>query len=281
MIYAANVDAPVGDMRSIAELLEGHSLSGTGTLANQVYEILRDLVVSLKALPHQLLSELEIAEELNASKTPVREALIRLENANLVTIVPKSGTYVAPVDLGRYKEACFIRLSLEAGAIRLAAQNPNRAKYSGQVAALISAQERAVESGTYPEYFRNDVALHKVFADMAGIPGVWEAIERTQVDVFRVRHLLQTQNLGRSEQAIKEHKKIVAAVLHGDPDLAEAALVAHIGPLEGKLQTLRDRPGLLEFIEYLNEAGNAPSRSRRSKAASIGRGGKVEETCRV
>ena len=58
---------------------------------------------------------------LKASKTPVREALIRLEDAGLVTIVPKSGSFVAPIRIDRYIDACFIRLQLETGAVRRAA----------------------------------------------------------------------------------------------------------------------------------------------------------------
>ncbi|WP_299926323.1 GntR family transcriptional regulator [uncultured Pelagimonas sp.] len=274
------IEARFAQQRSVADSLHSCQLSGAGPLSTQFYEVLRGLIVSLDLHPGQLLSEQEIAEAFSASKTPVREALIRLEVARLVKIVPKSGTYVMPIDLARYKEACFVRLSLEASAIRLAAQNPDRDSFATQLMMMITEQERACRSGDYPAYFKADVGLHKLFVEMAGVAGVWGAIERSQVDVFRIRHLLGMQNLGRSKQAIADHKSIVVAVLAGDPDAAQAELVSHIGSLEGKLRILEEQPGILEFIEKLNETAHLPTRARRSravKAAAV----KVEETCRV
>ncbi len=273
--------ARFAQQRSVTDSLRQCNLGGKGPLAAQFYEVLRELIVSLNLQPGQLLSEQEIAEAFYASKTPVREALIRLEASRLVKIVPKSGTYVMPIDLARYKEACFVRLSLEASAIRLAAQNPDRDSFAAQLMMIITEQERACRSGDYLAYFKADVGLHKLFVQMAGVAGVWDAIERSQVDVFRIRHLLGMQNLGRSKQAIADHKSIVTAVLAGEPDAAQAALVAHIGSLEDKLRILDERPGILNFIEKLNEATHLPSRNRRSRAVVKEAAGKVEETCRV
>ncbi len=267
--------------RGVAAFAHGYQLSGVGPLSSQYYEVLRRLIVSLDLHPGQLLSEQDIATAFKSSKTPVREALIRLEAAGLVKIVPKSGTYVMPIDLARYKEACFVRLSLEASAIRLAAQNPDRASFAAPLLLKLSEQERACRSGDYPAYFEADVGLHKLFVGMAGVAGVWDAIERSQVDVFRIRHLLGMQNLTRSEQAIADHKCIVSAVLEGRPDTAQTALIAHIGSPESKIRILEERPGILEFIEKLNEAAHVPTRSRHSRTVVNEAAGKVEETCRV
>jgi len=115
---------PLGDAVEPTDLLRDFELTSEEPLASQVYQILRDEIISMRLIPGQLISEKEIAEVLKASKTPVREALIRLEIDGLVNIVPKSGTYVSPIRINKYIEACFTRLQLEIGAVRRAA-NPN------------------------------------------------------------------------------------------------------------------------------------------------------------
>ena len=107
--------------QSVPVLLRDVRFDADKTLVSQIFEIIRRLIITVRLRPGQKISENDISEELTASKNPVREALIRLEDAGLVTIVPKSGTFVAPIRVNRYIDACFIRLQLETGAVRRAA----------------------------------------------------------------------------------------------------------------------------------------------------------------
>ena len=108
---------------SVSELLKDVSLDANQGMVQQIYVILMDLIINIRLKPGQRVSEKEVAESLKASKTPVREALIKLEDTGLVSIVPKSGTYVAPISIEHYIEACFTRLQLEIGAVRRAAES--------------------------------------------------------------------------------------------------------------------------------------------------------------
>ncbi len=110
------------DEPSVTEILRDVRFDANKTMTSQIFEVIRRLIITVTLLPGQKISENEISEALNASKTPVREALIRLEDAGLVAIVPKSGTFVAPIRIDRYIDACFIRLQLETGAVRRAAK---------------------------------------------------------------------------------------------------------------------------------------------------------------
>ena len=105
---------------SIADLLKDVALDNKQSLVQQIYTILMELIVSIRLKPGRVMSEKEIADSLKASKTPVREALIKLEDAGLVRIVPKSGTYVSQISLESYIEACFARLQL--GLVQCAVQ---------------------------------------------------------------------------------------------------------------------------------------------------------------
>ena len=94
---------------TISELLENVELDSKTSLVKQIYNILWELIVNISLKPGQAMSEKEISDSLKASKTPVREAIIKLEETGLIRIVPKSGTYVSPISLDRYIEACFVR----------------------------------------------------------------------------------------------------------------------------------------------------------------------------
>lgn len=250
-----------GDTLAITELLKDFELSSTEPLASQVYRILRDEIIALRLAPGQLVSEKEIAEVLKASKTPVREALIRLDIDGLVEIVPKSGTYVTSIRINKYMEACFIRLQLEIGAVRRAAEQIVDGAQVEPLDQLLKQQAEALEAEDYPRFFTLDQALHQCFFQMAGVPGVWEMMLRTQAEVNRMRHLKRIKNIRRGPAVLKEHKAIVEAIRAQDADAAEQALVAHIGSLEHEIQQFSTNPVLLEFIE------NQALPSRRSRPA--------------
>lgn len=236
----------------ISELLEGVSLDPKLGLVQQIYTLLNDLIATISLKPGQRISEKELAESLNASKTPVREALIKLEDAGLVEVKPKSGTYVTQISLSRYIEACFTRLQLEIGAVRRASNRNNDLAGVLKLEAIINNQVKALENDEQELFFKYDEALHQAFFDMAGVSGVWQTVKKSQTDVYRIRHLKRIYKISRGHQVLDDHKAIVAAIRAGSADDAESALIQHIGSLESEIDLLSSNPKLLEFIETLN-----------------------------
>src|SRR3954469_10910625 len=87
-----------------------------------VYDRLREAIVSTELQPGQLISEHELAEALGGSRTPVREAVARLRDDQLVEVVPQLGTYVSRISVSGVDDAQFLREALECSAVRLAAE---------------------------------------------------------------------------------------------------------------------------------------------------------------
>ena len=253
-------DNSLDNVKPFSELFSDFSLSGKESMVNQIYAVLWELITTTKLLPGQLLSEKELSESLNASKTPVREALIRLEDAGLVYVVPKSGTYVTPVRISTYIEACFIRLQLEIGAVRRAAARSANYLQDEGLDDIIASQAEALKDDDYSRFFQLDEKLHKSIFKMAGLPGVWNIMRRTQSEVYRIRHLKRAFQLRHGETVLKAHQRIVDGIKAGDPDAAEAAMVDHLGPLESEIEQLTAFPDLLKFIEQHN---SVTPRSRR------------------
>ncbi len=87
---------------------------------------LRDEILSGRLRPGQALSENEIAQRLGVSRTPVREAIIRLESEGLLVVRPQVGTTVAPIDVDAVSDVQFLREAIECRTVGLAAQRPRR-----------------------------------------------------------------------------------------------------------------------------------------------------------
>lgn len=204
--------------------------------------------------------------------------MIRLEETGLVNIVPQSGTYVAPLNVKGYLSACFTRLHLEIGAVRAAAASPTRQSFAPVFSDLVAQQQTAWDTDDFEAFFHLDEALHKEFFRAADVLDVWETVQRTQTDVYRVRHLRRIRNIRNGAKVIADHKAIISAIMDGDADRAQAALIGHIGSLEAKIKALADQPELMRTIEILN---TTRPRTRRKKSNLSDSAQVTEETCQV
>lgn len=239
---------------SVSELLKEATFDSSISLVNQIVIELSRLIETIKIPPGELISEKEIAEALQISKTPVREALIRLEEIEFVKIVPRVGSYVTTINMDRYIEACFVRIQLEVGAVQLAAQSSTEKHKRSLFEPLLRKQIVALNCQAHADFYNLDQALHRMFFEIAEIPGVWKTIKRSQTDVNRIRHLKRQFGISRASQIIQEHRNIVEAICTGNPEAAGNALIEHIGSLDKEIKTLAAHPELLAFIDTLNAA---------------------------
>jgi len=192
----------------------------------QVYATLRDAIIRAELPPGRKLSENELATWLGVSRTPIREALVRLRDERLVAIVPQLGTFVSYISPQAVSDASFIREALECAAIRqtavLAAED--------DIASLeenLRAQERAGERGDFDTFYVLDEDFHRVLCDLSGHATVWAVSQRAKGHLNRIRRLSIPMPTYIGEM-IAEHRDVVAAVAEHDPDLAEERLRHHL-----------------------------------------------------
>jgi GntR family transcriptional regulator, rspAB operon transcriptional repressor len=206
--------------------------------AHLVYRELRDDIVSMRRQPGQPIVEKEIALARGVSRTPVREALLRLAGEDLVEIFPQSGTFVARIPASALPEAILMRTALEQTTARLAAERAD----PGRVARLhdLLERQRRVEARHDRDRFHEaDEAFHAAIADAAGHPGVWRFIEQVKIQVDRYRRLTLPVP-GRMRRVLAEHAAIVAAIEAHDPPAAAAAMAAHLEGLRASIGDVRD-----------------------------------------
>ncbi|MGH6763952.1 MAG: GntR family transcriptional regulator [Phyllobacterium sp.] len=197
--------------------------------ATIIYLELRDDIVSLRRKPLELLSEKELAAQFDVSRTPIREAILRLSDDGLVDIFPQSGTFVARIPRRALYEAILIRKALEETTVRLATEKatPPDLQLLEQNLADLSRYEK---EGNHPAFHDTDTAFHHHISKIAGFPGIWTTVQHVKVQLDRYRMLTLPQE-GRLARVVEEHGTIFEHIRAGNRDAAAAAMGQHLGQM--------------------------------------------------
>lgn len=216
---------PQEQRRNLASIRDELDLRSASTSA-LIYQVLWNDIVSLRRYPGDPILEKEIAAQFGVSRTPVREAILRLSNEKLIEILPQSGTFVARIALDTLPEAIVVRKALEDVTVRAAAVKASRTQIATLRANLELQKVQAAEAD-YEGFRRTDDTFHTLIAEAAGYPGIWEIIKSVKIKVDRYCHL-SLPKPGRIARLIKEHTAIFNAIRDHDPDRAAEAIHIHL-----------------------------------------------------
>jgi DNA-binding GntR family transcriptional regulator len=197
---------------------------------------LRQEILSGRMRPGQALSENEIAQRLGVSRTPVREAIIRLESEGLLAVRPQVGTTVAPIDVDAVADVQFLREAIECRTIALAAQRVTTAD-AKDLRAQLKAQARVAARGDHAAFVPLDDRLHQKLLAMAGRPRVWRAVEDAKTQLDRVR-FLSLEDPAWLATIHRQHEEIVDRVVAGDVDGSVAAMEHHLRAVFASIATI-------------------------------------------
>jgi GntR family transcriptional regulator, rspAB operon transcriptional repressor len=199
------------------------------TASSRIYSELRDELVSLQRRPGEVISEVEIAVSYGLSRTPVREAILKLADEGLIDIFPQSGIFVSRIPLAALPEAIIIRKALEETTARMAAERATPSQIMN-LRSIVQRQREADAAGDREGFHQADEAFHAGIADIAGYPGIWRLILQVKVHVDRYRRLTLPV-AGRMTQVIAEHGPILAAIEAHNPAAARVAMEKHLAQL--------------------------------------------------
>lgn len=211
---------------------------GGETAAQLVHRRLRDDIVSMRRRPGDVIFEKEIALEARVSRTPVREALLRLADEKLIEIVPKSGTMVARIPAEILPEIIVARAALEAVTVRAAAEGARGSDIAG-LKAIIERQRETLATGDVDGFHAADELMHRAIAEAGGLPGLWTMVVQIKVQLDRYRRLTLPQP-HRMEHALAEHEAIIDAIARHDATAAATAMNRHLDGLRVSLAPIRE-----------------------------------------
>jgi DNA-binding GntR family transcriptional regulator len=197
------------------------------TLTDIAYAKVRDLVRQREIVPGDLLSEVALARQMKMSRTPVREALSRLVQEGLVSVLPRKGVMVRRLGIADLEDLYAIRELLEGLSARTAAQRAS-AKGLQAVESILNEMEQAVAAADVSRAADLDMTFHRTIAQEGGNLRLLRMIEQlhnaVMLDELRERSLAIP---GRFQKSLDEHRAVCLAIASRDPDRAEALMREH------------------------------------------------------
>jgi DNA-binding GntR family transcriptional regulator len=213
--------------------LENQLIAGNPdlSLAERAYQHLRDRLIMLEIRPGEAINDGQLAAELGIGRTPVREALKRLESDHLVVSYPRRGTFATVVDITELADVSDVRELLEPLAARRAATNASadmRAELR-DVARTISAIDAKPDDKR--ELMRYDLTVHRLIYRAAGNPHLEDTLIRYDNLATRIWCLV-LDKVPSVTGHITEHVRLLEAVADGDAELAGALALEHVSSFE-------------------------------------------------
>lgn len=201
-------------------------LTNTKPIREVIYEYLREAILDGRLQPGERLVERELAEKFRASRTPIREALRKLETENFLEYLPRRGDIVKGVNLEEVEEVYVLREMLEAAAVRRSVVHLTDAEID-HLRQVVKKTEQAHADGRIPEVIsglREFDAIVLAASKMNRLRGFVNSLQES-LRGYRKFNLAIAE---RREQAMREHQEILAAIIARDVDRAEGAIRQHI-----------------------------------------------------
>ena len=196
------------------------------SLANVAYDKLRQALDNFQYVPGDRFSENEVGAELGMSRTPVREALVRLQREGYISVMPKMGWVVNALDFTVFEQLYDVRAVLECAAVDLLVMAPDLAQRLSVLTALwlVPAEQRL---SNMAEVSRRDEGFHM---DLIAASGNQEMarIHRDITDRIRIVRRLEFTRNYRIDMTYEEHGRILQALLRRDGLQAKILLQKHI-----------------------------------------------------
>mgnify|MGYP000930992255 CR=1 FL=1 len=209
-------------MISESILLPKHA---TLSIGDGVYYSLRKNIITLNLKPGEPLNIKTISEKLNVSRTPVRDALIKLAKEGLVDVIPQKGTSVSKIDLKRVEEERFLRESLELRAIEIFI-GIQKESHISRMRSILDMQKECVARNDVLALQEYDDEFHKVFFTATEKETCWDIIQSMSGHYRRIR-LISLWEKPIIDKVIDQHEKILDCVVRANVEEAIAAFKDH------------------------------------------------------
>ncbi|SFM14872.1 GntR family transcriptional regulator [Halanaerobium salsuginis] len=214
-------------------------------MKDYVYNVLKENIMYLKLKPGTVLGKKEMAEEFDVSRTPIREAFVKLKEEGLIDVYPQRGTFVSYIDLDKVQEAKFMREALETKIVKLACEVfPDEKIFD--LEANLKVQEMSLEQNNYMKLFEYDNEFHKMLFEGCNMGNIWIAIEQISSHLNRMRMLSLSADFNRSD-VIEDHQRIINTIKERNSQKALKVMESHISRIKFDQEKLkRDYPDYFE-----------------------------------
>jgi len=210
------------------------------SLAERTYVQLREDIITVRLPPGTLLREPELMQRLDVGRTPVREALLRLQRDGFVVVVARGGTFVSNIDISDLTAIYEARARIESWATRLAAQRLNESE-RGEAKALIEALQALSFPGDLDVLLALDRRIHRFIYRSAKNSYLYETLDHYHNLSLRILHVALRRFpslIPGLDQVVQEQTQMLEAVCRGDADTAEHIALHHVLSFEQEVRKI-------------------------------------------
>ncbi len=212
------------------------------SLNTQTYENLKRDIMTLALMPGEPVSAAKIAERYNVSRTPAREAIVKLESEALIDIYPQSGSVISRIDIDRAEQEWFVRKTLEMGVVdglfdhvsELDTENMRELNED-----MKKVAKKMTDSGMIYEYLRCDNEFHTITYLAAGQELAAEIVARSMTHYNRIRLLIDMENANK-DRTLAMHDQLIKCIEQKDKEGYRTLLYKHISYFKDDIEVLRE-----------------------------------------
>lgn len=199
-------------------------INNSNSLNDVTYNRIRKDIMNMTLEPGMNVSVQKLSERYGVSRTPVREAIVRLQQSGLVEIYPQRKTVVSKIDLERVYEEWFIRTSLESAVVDAFIRRCSEL-VADTMQELISKQKKYLDKEYFGEFYSKDNRFHQLIFETAGQALAWKTIENVASHYNRIR--LLHGKINGVGSIIDEHQRMVAAARKRDSEEMRKAVMEY------------------------------------------------------
>ena len=196
-------------------------------IRDQTYDIIKNMIILREIEPGKKINEEHIAKEIQVSRTPIREALCRLENEGIVKIIPRRGAFVSDLTETNVREILLIREVLEGLVVRLAVENMDEETLEKLGKAIKKVSALPEDDRDLINYTRSEVDFHAILLSVSNNQMLKNMMEmvNAHLQIIRLRTVVIPE---RAQRTVKEHQQILEAIENRDATSAEELMREHI-----------------------------------------------------
>ncbi|MDG2111501.1 MAG: GntR family transcriptional regulator [Actinomycetota bacterium] len=209
------------------------SPGAASSLRDEAYRELRQMIVRLDFAPGDVLREDELREVLGIGRTPIREALQRLEREHFVTVIPRRGMFVSGIDVSELSMLFETRAVMEPYAARLAALRGVEGHWDAMYIALAGMVDA---HGDPAAHLTIDRRCHEIMWEAAANRFLLDTLDMLYAQSDRLWHLYLAE-VADMEDAVVEHGEILSALRCGDADRAASLVESHVQSFDAQIRS--------------------------------------------
>ncbi|MEM7060801.1 MAG: GntR family transcriptional regulator [Pseudomonadota bacterium] len=213
------------------------------TRVDDVYAQLRRDILDTRLLPGSQVPEPELALRMGVSRTPVREALIKLQAEGLIELIPRHGVRILPVSADDMREIYGILIALEPEVAAEAAQRQQSEQSFTALETAMAKMEAALEGGDLRAWANADDDFHRALLALGENRRMTQFISTLFDQAHRAR-MVTVRLRSDSKRSTQEHRKILRAITAGRPDEARALFRSHRERTAGVLLSILEETQL-------------------------------------